>query len=195
MTTDEEEILKQTILEEDEEDTGPSLADKLRERKLKQKKKNFKRSMITVAVLLFGYILYWGFKPIQAGVTYDICRTFLELNLFYPDTMRVSEVIALRDNSIKLWFAHTDPFGDYRMESFQCYFGPNPNGGGTIMLRAERNKLEVNAEKVTLFNIALPYLASNPPGFNYPRRLPDSLEGLKFNSDMFRMQIFPTGRR
>lgn len=191
--SEEEEILKQTFVEE--EDLGGSLAEKMRERKALEKKKRRKRIIIGGILLLFAYAVYWLFKPIPTSLPYGICKTFLELNVPYPYTLRVSEYYALRDGSLKLWYTHIDAFGEYRLDSFQCVFGTDPTTGASIMAQARVNKLDLSPDKIKSFNNAIPYLVSNPPNFPFPARLPDSLQDLQIETDKYRKPIFDTRRR
>lgn len=116
----------------------------------------------------------------------------MELNILYPQTLRISEVTYLReDNSVRIWFAHTDAFGEYRMENFKCSFGPDPkSGSGTVLTRVERNRMEIDPAKVELFNNAIPYLVANPPDLTMPPKIPDSLQNMQIETQRFRKPIF-----
>ncbi len=186
----EEEISKQTTISEEAPKT--SLAEKLRKQKLANKKKKKKRIIILCSALVFSYLVYFLFKPFQASEEYGICRTILELLIPYPETLYVSEVKNQRDGSVKLWYTHTDAFGEYRMEDFRCkivqHEGAPPESAYREITRItmRKDKIEMSQEMLDNLNNILPYFAANPLVMTYPAALPDSLGALHFDFDAFR---------
>lgn len=179
------EILKQTVIEEEKKEV--TLADKLREQRRLKKKKNIKRGIIISVVLFFSYAVYFLFKPYQASADYGICRTFLELVIPYPHTLYVSEVDVLRkDRGMRLWYSHTDAFGEYRMEPFTCKLGQDPQTGRLKIVELVLNKVNMNPEQIAYLSNALILFEEAPLILNYPTELPDSLGDLHFEFDMFR---------
>jgi hypothetical protein len=192
MTTDDEEILKQTVIDEiaaQEPEPEKTLEELLQEKKALERKKRIIRFFIFCFLALFSFAVYWGLRPFQGTLPYGICKTFLELNVPYPETLHVSEAYALRDGSIKIWYAHTDAFGEYRMEFFKCLFLPDPKTGAMSIEKIEHNRIEMDPEKVFLYNHAIPYLTTNPPDLSMPKKLPDSLKDLQIDVNRFRKPI------
>ncbi|MGH1378519.1 MAG: hypothetical protein ACRBB3_06825 [Alphaproteobacteria bacterium] len=185
--SEESEILKQTVIEEEKPKT--SLAEKLQKQKKEQSKKRTKRIMLFGFILLFSYAFWWLTRPFQATAEYGICRSFLELYIPYPHTLHVSEIKQQRDGSLKLWFAHTGAFGEYRMESFQCKLENNPKTGVMELSELKLHKVQISADRVKALNNALPYFAENPLVLNWPVQLPDSLSDLHFDFDKVRKII------
>lgn len=179
------EILKQTVIEEEKK--GITLAEKLAEKKKVQRKKNIKRISILLVVSFFGYGLWFLLKPYQASAEYGICRTLLELVIPYPESLYVSEVTDLSENrGLRIWYTHTDAFGEFRMERFICQLGVDPMTGRLKIGSLSLGKVNMPQEQVDYLSNALVLFEENPLILNYPSKLPDSLGALHFDFDMFR---------
>ena len=186
------EILNQTVIEEEKPEV--SLAEKLREQKKKAKKKKTKRIILLTFVLLISYALWFLLKPFQASAEFGICKTFLELTLPYPHTLYVSEINSLRDGTMRLWYSHTDPFGEHRMESFHCKFVNDPETG--LVQRVDEirmSKVNMDPKRLEYLNNALPYFHENPLILAWPAALPDSIGALQLDFNAVRrIVIDPT---
>lgn len=195
LTNEQKEILKQTVFLEDglldgaEGEKKSSLAEKLQQKKSQKRKKTIKRTLIISFLLLFSYFVYFLFAPFKGTIAFGICKTFLELNIPYPDTLRLSEVSFTRNGSIKIWYTHIDSFGQFRMEPFICAFKKDEKTGGSVLGEVKMGKVTLDPKAVDSFNNSIPYLVTNPPDLTLPWPLPDSLEGLKFETDKFRKPI------
>jgi len=185
------EILQQTVVD-DEPIAAPefSLADKLKEKKAKERKQQIRRYVIIGVLSFLSYGIYFLFKPFQGTLPYGICKVFLELNVPYPETILLSEVSTTRNGSIRIWFAHIDSFGSYRLESFNCTFAVNQETKMFYLSEAKLGKLDVDPVLVDGFNKALPYLVTAKLDLNMPTPLPDSLSAITFEFDRFRPKIF-----
>lgn len=202
MSTEEEEIQKVKTIEEADEELAPEDQDssekdektgkdqteedplqaKIKEKKKKAAKKRNKRLIIIGSVLLFSYAVYWLFKPFKAPEEYAICRTFLELSITYPHTLRIAEL--KQSNGMQLWYTHTDAFGEHRMESFTCFFGQDENGNRTLE-QLKLYKVNIDPDRLESYKSAMVYLNANPRMLNWPYEVPDSLANLHFDSDSF----------
>lgn len=160
-----------------EEDVLNSLGEKLAEKKKAQRKKTFKRGAIASVVLLFSLALWFLFKPFKASADYGICRTVLELFVPYPSTIYVSELAFAKDGAMKLWYTHTDAFGEFRMEPFECKVSYNERGQ-PFFERLRLNKIDVQEDKVADLNKSMAYFVANPLVLNVPIALSDSIGDL-----------------
>lgn len=186
------EILNQTVIEDEKPEV--SLAEKLRDQKKKAKKKKTKRIALLIFLSFFGYVLWFLFKPFKATAEYGICKTFIELTISYPHTLYVSEIQTLRDGTMRLWYSHIDPFGEYRMESFECKFTHDPNTGLVSSVdEIKMSKINMDPKQLEALNNALPYFAANPLIETWPAALPDDVGALQLDFNAVRrIVIDPT---
>ena len=182
-----EEILKQTVVEE--EQPKLTLADKLKEQKKKKKKKRQRLFIFLVVFVLISYPVWWLFKPFKASAKYGTCKSLLELYIPYPHTLYVSEINQMRDGSLRLWYTHIDAFGEYRLENFECNIQNNPETGRMSIKKIKVHKVFLEPDKLKHLSSALPYFEANPVIMNWPAPLPDSLNDLHFEFDKFRKII------
>ncbi len=89
--------------------------------KRKQRMNVLKLAIAGVVLCLLGWFVYYLFAPYKGGKPYGICRTFLEMNVQFPQDLRLSSMEKFED-SIRIWFLQVDAFGEYRMENIQCYY-------------------------------------------------------------------------
>ncbi len=179
------QVMKETLLTEESPEL--SLAEKLREKKRLQKKKNRKRISWYTFGVLFALFLYWGFMPFEGTVPYALCKIIIELNVPYPPTLKFTEVAELRTGDIKIWFTHVDPFGGFRQEPFLCSFGTDPETQKTVLTRAKWGNVDLDAKQIEHFNKIMPYLvASGYYDTTYPAPLPESIDQMKLQTDRFR---------
>ncbi len=203
---EEQEILAQTVIEDDgssraknaasdgsekiESESALALSEKLKAEKKQRDKKIRKLLIILGVIAVFTYIVWWLFKPFKAPENYGICRTFLEFVVPYPHTIYVSEVNTLSTGAMRLWYTHTDAFGEFRMEEFRCKIKQDAATGQKRLDSVQiGEKVFVDEEVVKHWNMALPYFAMNPVVYNYPLPLSDSLANLHFEFDNFRKVV------
>lgn len=180
------EILNQTVVEDEPPKQPRSLAEKLAADKKVKRKKLRKRLILLFFLALFGYALWFLFKPFKASETYGICHTLLELTLAYPHTMYVSEIQNTPDSGLRLWYSHIDAFGEYRLEFFECVIAYVPASDGVSapqlkIARLEKRKQPVDEETIASLNHALIYFQENPLVKNWPAPLPDTIGALHFD--------------
>ncbi len=143
----------------------------------KQRKKQIKIGGGALAVLLLWQGYSWLFSPFVGGMDYGMCRVFLELNVRYPDSLRLSHVQNF-GQSVRIWYTQLDSFGQYRMESIQCYYRPDPVTGAAFE-RVTINRREVDPDIVERFNISIPAVLAYPPDLTYPRDFPNKIQDLQ----------------
>ena len=188
---EKKEILEQTVIDTEALDKEPgekTLADKLKEKKARQRVTKMKRTGGIVFLLAFSWLIYFLFKPFMGTVPYGICKTFIELNVPYPETILLSEVSTTRKGGVRIWFTYIDSFGSYRLEPFVCTFRTDDKGV-TFLAEVKLGKLDIDPVKVEQFNTAIPYLVTNPPDLTLPVPIPDSLNQIQFEFNRFRRPI------
>ncbi len=191
--SEETNILEQTIIEEE----GPKydLAEKLKQKKKLKSKQKKKIIFGIIGLLLFGLMLLWGLVRPKASAEYGICRTLLELQVTYPHTIYVSWLKAQRTGGLKLWYTHTDAFGEYRLETFICKLENNPDTGALEIAEMKVHKVYLDPEQIKDLNHAMIYLTENPIIMNWPSPLPNSLYDLHFDTNSFRKIILKSTRQ
>lgn len=152
-----------------------------------KRKKIFKYGLIVAFIGLFSWGMYYLLAPFKAGMTFGICKTFLELEMQFPQNMRVS-IVEDFGQYVRIWYTQVDAFGEYRMENIQCHFRSDEVTGAAVE-RVAINRREVDQARVDDFNRSIAVILQNPPDLTIPPPLPDSLSGLQINADRFRFQL------
>jgi len=193
---DSEQIDFDTEEQEEEPEKAPQKSDeikdivknsKLQAGLLLKKKKRKKFIIAAPFVIVIGYFIYWFNTPYYAGLDYGFCKVFLELNVQYPSTLKLSEIEEKR-NFIRIWYMQTDSFGQERLENIECYHGEDPELGYYISkIRVDRRELD--PEKVKRFNKSLSTIVAYPPDLSYPVRLRDALGNIDIQTYLFRKPI------
>lgn len=138
---------------------------------------------LVLVFLAYDYL----FAPRKGGMPYAICKMYLELNVRFPQDLRLSTVKNY-GKYVRIWYTQLDAFGEYRMENIECYYRRDKETGLSVE-KILIDRREVDTEKVALFNKILPVIKQNPPDLTLPTRLPDSLENLQMNTNEFRFQL------
>ncbi len=86
------------------------------------------------AAALLILILAVSCTSAQGTIRYGICKTFLELHIDYPLTMRISEVREQQDYA-RIHFTHLDSFGQYRSSRIECYFEEDRNSAVRLWIQ------------------------------------------------------------
>jgi len=68
--------------------------------------------------------IYLLFKPFQGSMLFGICKVFLEQQVQFPHTLRLS-VAQEFQQSARIWYSHVDAFGAYRLEPMECFYIPD----------------------------------------------------------------------
>jgi hypothetical protein len=171
----------------DTEDSA--LAQAASQRKVLTKKRRTRIIGGAFFLCILSFAIYWLFLPVQGGIAFGICKTFLELNIPYPPTLRLGQVLVLRDGSLRVWFNHTDAFGEFRMEPFECTYKTDEKTGNTVLASAKMGKVVIDPKAVEGFNLIIPYLVQNPPDLTLPDPLPSNIGDLQVNSTLFRRRL------
>ena len=160
---------------------------KLAEAQKAKRKQMFKFGMALAGLTLVIYAYNYLFSAFQGGMTYGICSVYLELNVPFPQDLRISTVEDFGDY-VRIWYTQLDAFGEYRMEQIQCHFRADEVTGAALD-KVTVNRREVDPERVARFNTSIPIILASPPDLTLPYPLPDSLQGLQIDADAFRLQL------
>lgn len=151
------------------------------DRKLAQKKKRSRKrkQIMAVVAVLFALIMYVGLQPIVGTPRYGVCRTFIELQLPYPETLQIN-VVEESALAVRVYFSHIDAFGSSRLNMIECEYKTDPRLG-LVLSSVYVNRVQMPKETVDMFNYTVPYVLANPPDLRLPRFRSDSLADLKID--------------
>ena len=155
----------------------------VKEKKDKLRKKRIIRGIQITVVSLLGYGIYLLFVPFQGGPAFGVCKIFLELNARFPTMLRLSTVEEFA-TSVRIWYTEVDSFGEYKLQPIQCYFKPD-EVLGLVVDKITIDRRDVDPVKVEDFNRSLPVVLQNLGDLTLPSPLPDSLDGLKIETEKF----------
>ena len=126
-----------------------------------------------VAFLIF--LIWLGFQPTKGPIQYGICRTFLELELKFPQTIKMTYVEVF-DKSLRMYYTYNDAFGSVKSEMLECDFRP------FSLMNIEsvkKNRKPVAQEKVDYFNRMVPIVAGAKHNLIIPALPKDDLMSLR----------------
>jgi hypothetical protein len=113
-----------------------------------------------IAGLLLIYSLY-SCQPKQGSMAYGVCSTLLEMQTQYPNTIRHINVEG-SSTTVRIYFTSIDAFGQYKLEMYECKFGPGENGGMRIT-DILRNRERVDNDFIDEANKILPVIVNSDP--------------------------------
>ena len=161
---------------------------KFKEKQKKTRKSHIKIISVLAGIGLIGLLISLGLMPHKGSKAFGTCKVFLELNVQYPDTLRLSGVKESA-NWVRIWYVQTDSFGEYKMERMQCFFKEHPEYGFELEKVTVRRR-EIEQSKIDSFNRSLPVVFQNLPDLTLPSPLPTNSRSLQFETNMFRKRIF-----
>lgn len=161
---------------------------KLAAGKKAQRKKYFKYGSCAAVFGVLAWLINFLFAPYTAGMTYGICKTYLELNVRFPDHLRISTVEDYGEY-VRIWYTQLDAFGEYRLQNIQCNYRADEVTGAALS-KVTIDRREEDPAKISQFNASIGIILENPPDLEIPAPLPNKLENLQVNSNLFRRQLF-----
>lgn len=127
-------------------------------------------------LLLFVILVFQACQPRQGTMMYGICRTFLEQMHAYPQTIRPSR-IEQYPRAVRIYYSHTDPFGQYRLDMIECAF--RQDDSGTHLHDILWNRESIGKDKVGKLDATIPAIIAAKPDLTLPPPVPDTLRGMK----------------
>ena len=150
-------------------------------RKLSGKKIHKKSSMpiiggiLVLMMIISGAVVYF-MQPPLATISYGICKTFLEINVKYPSTIRMVQVYDIMKET-RMTYRFIDEYGQVRSERMTCFFGRNKETGILYITEIKRTEVgktdyEVTKEEIDVFNKSVFAIMANPPDLTIPEQMP-----------------------
>ena len=141
------------------------------------KKKKQKQYAIIGGIALVGLILFVGLQPIKGTIQYGICRVFIEQSVRYPSEMLIVNVVE-HPAYVQVEYTTINEFGDYAAHVATCYFQQDQKG--QIALRdVVMDRQKVDPKKMSIFNLTIPTIISNPPDLTVPPPIKNDILDLK----------------
>ena len=107
-------------------------------------------SGITIGLLLATLMIMKACEPAKASILYPICSAFAEQNVTFPETLKYN-VVEQYSKSIRLYYSHTDGFGQFITEYIECSFA-SEESRGLFLKAAIYNTVKEITEKKPLKN-------------------------------------------
>lgn len=140
-------------------------------------KGRMKMGLWIIGILGAFWLYGWLFEGKKGGTGFALCRTFLELQVRYPQELRLSHVRSL-SRTLRIWYVERDAFGQTRYDAMDCTFKNDPQRG-MLLDKVTVNRREMDPAIIDRFNISIPAVMAYPPDLTYPAGLPDSLRALR----------------
>jgi hypothetical protein len=152
--------------------------------KVKKKKKSWKKGIAIVFGLLVLLVVGAYFFPYYGTINYGICRTFIELQEPYPQSIQyINAVEDPSTNSVTISYKKIDPFGLEAMNEIQCFIKTADNGAVSLQ------RVDINGKKksypqedpavIKKFNMGLIGLFAYPPSLVMPYRMSDDIKNYR----------------
>ena len=127
---------------------------------------------------LYGFVffvtigMYYLLQPIQATIHYGICRTFVELQLRFPQTLFVSS-LEVYERTWRMYYTYTGSSGEQRSSMIECKFTTNPKTGYPWLESIQIDRVPVDKTRLREFNRLIPVVVAANPDLTHPGILDD----------------------
>ncbi len=112
-------------------------------------------------ILLIVMMMVYSCQPQKGSMAYGICSTLLEMQTQYPNTIRHINLEGSK-TAVRIYFTSIDAFGEFKLEMFECKFGPDEKMGMRIT-DIIRNRQSVGPVIIEQANKVLPVIMSSDP--------------------------------
>jgi len=131
--------------------------------------------ILVLIMIISGSVIYFMQSP-KATISYGICKIFLEINIKYPETIRMVQVYDIM-REVRMIYRYIDEYGQVRSENTTCFFGRDKTTGVLYVKDIKRVEIgkteyEVTKEEIKVFNKSIVAIVSNPPDLTIPERMP-----------------------
>jgi hypothetical protein len=143
------------------------------------KPKKTKKEMRKLYLRFFyGFIFFitagveYLLQPFQATIHYGICRTFVELQLRFPQTLYVSS-LEVYERTWRMYYTYTGSSGEQRASMIECRFTTNPKTGYPWLESIVIDRIPIAKDKIQQFNRLIPVVVAAKPDITDPGTLTD----------------------
>ena len=129
-------------------------------------------------ILLVAYVIWWGTKPIVGTMHVGICRTYVELTLRYPETLRLSAAEVF-ERSQRLYYTYIDAYGQNRSSTIDCRFLNSIASGDYTLETVTIDRRPESPEDIARFNKTIDMIVAGDPNLIVPPPFSTDLRTLK----------------
>ncbi|QQG36456.1 MAG: hypothetical protein HYS17_01295 [Micavibrio aeruginosavorus] len=150
----------------------PSKAQRIKRRRQQKK-------IAAGVILVMAFLIWFGFQPLKGDMDYGVCRTFAELRVANPSTMRILSYENYGE-AWKIFYTFIGEYGEQRSNYIDCVFTVNPATGQRELREVKINRVKVGKEELKRFNLSIPAVIKGKPNLVIPPPLEKSdLMGLR----------------
>lgn len=135
---------------------------KNKKEKLPKDKKKLRRNAALGFLAFAALFIWYGLQPLVGPQEVGICRTFAEMKLKYPQTMKLTTTDQFGD-ALRLYFTYIGPFGETRSSIIECRVRPDPATGQPQLYAIKIDRTPVSDAEVQEFNRTIPYILQHNP--------------------------------
>lgn len=147
----------------------------------KAKKKDKKKLIRNVGIgfsAFAAFIIWFGLQPLQGPPSVGVCRTYAEMQIYYPHTMRLTSTDQYQ-NLTRLFYTFFGPFGEFRSNVIECAVGTDQATGQMTFTAITINGNPVPKESLEAFNKTIPFILQHNPNNSIPFPFSGDLYDLK----------------
>lgn len=116
--------------------------------------------------LLVLVLIMFSCGPKKGTMMFGICRTFLEFQVSYPETID-HILVEQYERAVRIYFTQIDAFGEYKQQTMECAYKQDPQRGWILDI-VLLNRQKVDPEKVKEFNSSLSAVIAAEPDLTLP---------------------------
>lgn len=154
----------------------------------KRREKHFPKYKVMFGLLGFIIVfLIWATWPHYQTARYGICKTYIERNVLYPQTLEfvfVEETVPPPRYLpvVRMLYHKIGAFGDHWLNFAECTFRPDPQMGlvlDSVNINREKYHPAEDPERVESFNKTIPVILSTELDLTSPPELPEEIADYK----------------
>jgi len=131
----------------------------------------------TGVLLIIIVFALFSCGPRKGTILYGICKTYLEQDIAYPETIRPVRVEQF-PSATRIYYTSIDPFGQYKLEYIECVYKFDAQNNLSVD-KVLVNRREEDQDKIDSFNKSLAAIVAGKPDLTLPPPLPDIEQLLK----------------
>lgn len=159
--------------------TGDKKTTKAAAHAKKLKRRRLKIRIVAGLILFLTVLIWYGMQPFKGDANYGICRTFAELRVAYPHTIKILSYENY-GGAWKIFYSFIGEYGEQKSNYIDCTFTVNPANGQRELKEVKINRRSIPKEELRRFNLSIPGVLKGKPNLVVPAPLEETdLMGLR----------------